>query len=100
MPLEPYSVIFPENDEPVMALQLDRKTGKIPKGAYGFIEFYCTDKGCDCRRTTLFVLNEKKQEKAVISMGFDPDDDLAGPFLYDFTSSRPMPASFWIFLSN
>jgi len=72
-----------------MALQLDRKSGKIPKGSYGFIEFYCTDKGCDCRRTTLFVLNEKMQEKAVISMGFDPDDDLAGPFLDDFHKQSP-----------
>src|SRR5664279_834526 len=83
MSLQPYSIIFPEKDEPVMALQLDRKTGKIPKGAYGFIELYCTDKGCDCRRTSLFVLNEKMQQKAVISMGFDPDGDMPGPFLDD-----------------
>lgn len=89
MSLQPYAVIFPETDEPVMALQLDHKTGKIPKGAYGFIEFYCTDKKCDCRRTTLFVLNEKMQEKAVISMGFDPDDELAGPFLDDFHKQSP-----------
>ncbi|MBW4055823.1 MAG: hypothetical protein HIU83_10565 [Proteobacteria bacterium] len=89
MSLQPYSVIFPNKNEPVMALQLDRKTGKIPKGAYGFIEFYCTDKGCDCRRTTLFVLNEKMQQKAVISMGFDPDDDLAGPFLDNFHQQSP-----------
>lgn len=89
MLLEPYSEIFPEKHEPVMALQLDRKSGKIPKGAYGFIEFYCTDKGCDCRRTTLFVLNEKGREKAVISMGFDPDDDLAGPFLDEFHKQSP-----------
>ena len=89
MSLQPYSIIFPEKEEPVMALQLDRKTGKIPKGAYGFIEFYCTDKGCDCRRTTLFVLNEKMQQKAVIGMGFDPDDDLAGPFLDDIHEQSP-----------
>ncbi|MDD2736120.1 MAG: hypothetical protein PHF56_19490 [Desulfuromonadaceae bacterium] len=89
MSLQPYSVIFPEKEEPVMALQLDRKTGKIPKGAYGFIELYCTDKECDCRRTTLFVLNEKMQEKAVISLGFDPDDDMAGPFLDGFYTQSP-----------
>ncbi|MBI5483985.1 MAG: hypothetical protein HY888_05940 [Deltaproteobacteria bacterium] len=89
MSLQPYAVIFPENDEPVVTLQLDHKIGKIPKGAYGFIEFYCTDKGCDCRRTTLFVLNEKMQEKAVISIGFDPDDDMAGPFLDDFHKQSP-----------
>ena len=76
MSLQPYSIIFPDKDEPVMALQLDSKTGRIPKGAYGFNEFYCTDKGCDCRRTTLFVLNEKMQEKAVISMGFSETPSL------------------------
>ncbi len=89
MSLQPYAVIFPDKNESVATLQLDRKIGKIPKGAYGFIEFYCTDKGCDCRRTTLFVLNEKMQEKAVISMGFDPDDDMAGPFLDDFHKQSP-----------
>jgi hypothetical protein len=89
MYMQPYSVIFPEKSEPVMALQLDRKTGKIPKGTYGFIEFYCTDKGCDCRRTTLFVLNTKMQEKAIISMGFDPDDDMAGPFLDELHEQSP-----------
>ncbi|MFA7059271.1 MAG: hypothetical protein WC156_00450 [Pedobacter sp.] len=89
MSLQPYSAIFPETDEPVMAVQLDHKSGKIPKGNYGFIELYCTDKGCDCRRTTLFVLNEKMQEKAAISMGFDRDDELAGPFLDDFHKQSP-----------
>jgi hypothetical protein len=89
MSLQPYSIIFPEKEEPVMALQLDRKSGKIPKGAYGFIEFYCTDPGCDCRRTSLFVLNDKMQQKAVISMGFDPDDDLVGPFLDDVHQQSP-----------
>jgi hypothetical protein len=89
MSIQPYSVIFPEKEEPVMALQLDRKSGTIPKGTYGFIECYCTDKGCDCRRTTLFVLNKKMQEKAVISMGFDPNDDMAGPFLDDLHKQSP-----------
>lgn len=84
MPMQPYSVLFPDAADPVIALTLDRKTGKIPKGTYGFIEFYCTDKGCDCRRTTIFVLNEKMKEKAVISMGFDLDQPLAGPFLDEF----------------
>uniref|UniRef100_A0A831UGR7 Uncharacterized protein n=1 Tax=Geobacter metallireducens TaxID=28232 RepID=A0A831UGR7_GEOME len=84
MSMEPYAVIIPDSDEQVMALMLDRKMGRIPKGTYGFIEFYCTDKGCDCRRVTIVVLNEKMQEKAVISMGFDPDDSMAGPFLDDF----------------
>jgi hypothetical protein len=83
MPQQPYATIFPDSDEPVLILSLDRKQGRIPKGDYGFLELYCTDKGCDCRRVTIFVLNKKMETKAVIGMSFDPDEPLAGPFLDD-----------------
>jgi len=83
MSQQPFATIFPDSDEPVLILSLDRKQGRIPKGDYGFLELYCTDKGCDCRRVTIFVLNKKMETKAVIGMGFDPDEPLAGPFLDD-----------------
>lgn len=65
MSLQPYSVIFPEDDEPVMALQLDRNTGKIPKGKYGFIEFYCTDKEFDCDGGDAKLYQERMVKKAI-----------------------------------
>ncbi len=89
MSLQPYAVILPDTEEPTLTLKLDRKTGTIPKGTYGFVEFYCNDPGCDCRRVTLFVINEKMKERAVISMGFDPLEPLAGPFLDDFHKQSP-----------
>jgi hypothetical protein len=89
MSLQPYAVIFPDTEEPILALELDRKADAVPKGTYGFIEFYCIDPECDCRRVTLFVLNEKMKEKAVISMGFDPRELMAGPFLDDFHKQSP-----------
>ncbi len=89
MAQQPYSVIFPNTDDPVLVLALPRKQGKIPKNDYGFIEMYCTDKGCDCRRVTIFVLNKKMETKAVISMGFDPDEPYAGPFLDDIHEQSP-----------
>lgn len=89
MPQHPYSAIFPDHDEPVLVLTLQRKQGKIPKGEYAFLEMYCTDRGCDCRRVTIFVINRKMETKAVISMGFDPQEPLAGPFLDDTHRQSP-----------
>lgn len=84
MPQKPYSAIFPDSDEPILVLSLPRKLGKIPKGDYGFVELYCTDMDCDCRRVTIFVLDKNMKTKAVIGMGFDPNSPVAGPFLDDF----------------
>lgn len=89
MPQHPYSAIFPDRDEPILVLTLQRKQGKIPKGEYAFLELYCTDKGCDCRRVTIVVINRKMETKAVISMGFDPREPLAGPFLDDSHRQSP-----------
>jgi hypothetical protein len=89
MPQHPYSAIFPDRDEPILVLTLQRKQGKIPKGEYAFLEMYCTDRGCDCRRVTIFVINRKMETKAVISMGFDPQEPMAGPFLDDSHRQSP-----------
>ncbi|HEY5512135.1 MAG TPA: hypothetical protein VIK40_00695 [Geomonas sp.] len=79
--MEPYPQIFPDSDDAVLTLKLDRKSGRIPKGDYSFVECYCTDPQCDCRRVTLAVINEKTKQKALISLGFDQEGPLAGPFL-------------------
>lgn len=89
MPQQPYSAIFPESNEPILILSLGRKQGRIPKGDYGFLELYCTDEGCDCRRVTIFVLNRNMEAKAVIGMGFDPDGPMPGPYLDDFHQQSP-----------
>jgi len=87
--MEPYRQIFPKNQDPDMTLALSHKVGRIPKGSYSFVECYCTDPACDCRRVTLLVINEKAKQKAVIGFGFDPDEPMAGPFLDDFHKQAP-----------
>ena len=87
--MEPYQQIFPENRDPNMTVKLPRKVGRIPKGSYSFFECYCTDPGCDCRRVTLLVINEKSQQKAAISFGFEPGEPLSGPFLDEFQKQAP-----------
>jgi hypothetical protein len=87
--MEPYHQVFPHTPDPVITLNLKKKTGTIPKGVYGFIECYCIEPGCDCRRVLLVVVNEKFKEKAVISFAFDQQDSLAGPFLQPSSSNAP-----------
>jgi hypothetical protein len=87
--MQPYQQLFPENREPNMTVEMSRKVGRIPKGSYTFFECYCTEPGCDCRRATLIVINEKAQQKAAISFGFEPDEPNAGPYLDDSYKQAP-----------
>ena len=80
-PMEPYNQIFPNDPTPLMTLAVPRKTGPLPKGSYSYLECYCTAPGCDCRRVTVVVFNEKMKQKAVICFGFDGEGPFAGPYL-------------------
>ncbi len=87
--IQPYQQIFPYADDPIMSLTLTQKTGKVAKGSYSFVEGYCTEKKCDCRRVTIFVITGKQVMKAIIGFGFDPHEPLAGPFLDEFHEQSP-----------
>lgn len=54
----------------------------LPPDEYAFVELYCDEKNCDCRRVMIMVL-AKGQTKipATINLGFDSRKDDAGPFL-------------------
>jgi len=44
----------------------------LPPGEYGFIEFYCNEKNCDCRRVHLMVVTEwSKEPLAMIAYGWE-----------------------------
>ena len=62
----------------------------LPAGRYGFIEAYCDEKGCDCRRVVIAVFSEEAQDfVAHINLGFDSGDEMAGPFLDPLDSQGP-----------
>ncbi|AMV70912.1 hypothetical protein JCM30471_27190 [Desulfuromonas carbonis] len=79
-----YPLIFPDAEEAVVGVILPRKVGKAKAGEYSFVEAYCTDPGCDCRRTVLYVVDGKGKQAAVIEFGFDADEPLAGPYLNEY----------------
>ena len=46
----------------------------LPAGQYSFLEMYCDEDDCDCRRVMFYVLSEKRGAavQAVISWGWEP----------------------------
>ena len=62
----------------------------LPADRYVFGELYCDDEGCDCRRVIIAVLAEGQREQvASINLGFDSDDNMAGPFLDPLNPQAP-----------
>jgi hypothetical protein len=43
----------------------------LPPGRYYFIEAYCDEPGCDCRRVFFNVVDEKTRVQAVIAYGWE-----------------------------
>jgi hypothetical protein len=42
----------------------------MPAGNYGFMELFCTDPACDCRRVIIQVLEEKAPDKVVATINY------------------------------
>ena len=41
-------------------------------GWYDFVDYYCPDPNCDCRRTTLVIVDQSLQQHAAIIYGWEP----------------------------
>ena len=49
--------------------------GTLPEGRYAFLELYCDEPGCDCRRVLLYVESSfRPGPEAVIAGGWEPRD--------------------------
>jgi hypothetical protein len=56
--------------------------GSLPADHYTFLELYCSEENCDCRRVMISVISENENKiVATINMAFDSDSDDPGPFL-------------------
>ncbi len=72
----PFTKRFPElGRRETRTVHLPDGGDEIPPGRYAFLELYCDEEGCDCRRELLYVVEESSPGKiwATISFGWDPD---------------------------
>jgi hypothetical protein len=53
-----------------MRALLVRSHESLPPGDYGFLEFYCNESGCDCRRVILHVLRADTGPRVWASINF------------------------------
>ena len=68
---------FPElAEKETRSIAILSEDNPLPMGHYGFVDMYCTDKKCDCRRVMIHVVWSGDQEdfrpKAVLSFGWEP----------------------------
>ena len=45
-------------------------TSGLPAGEYAFVEFYCEDLACDCRRVFLQVIARHRQDEVLASINY------------------------------
>ena len=72
----PFADEFPKiAEKQTRSITVFDDSGDLPKGEYGLINAYCSDKKCDCRRAMINVFrSDGKQEAsrlAVISFGWE-----------------------------
>ena len=80
----PFVTKFPKlgEKETRVVTVFEQQAGGPPPDQYGFVELFCDEKNCDCRRVMISVhASRANKVMATINMGFDPDDVDAGPFL-------------------
>jgi hypothetical protein len=60
------------------------KGADTPEDEYGFLELYCDDSKCDCRRAVIQVLSRRNAGKvmATINIGWEPGEFYAKKFPY------------------
>jgi hypothetical protein len=77
MPMVPFMERFPEVGARETRSMTVTDRQDLPDGEYGFLEFYCDEPGCDCRRVMLDVLRPETGGSkiwATISYGWESLD--------------------------
>ncbi len=74
MPFAPFHEYVPEiGIAETRSIRVPPQTGSpLPADEYGFLELYCNEPGCDCRRVMFRVLSEKRcRDEAIITWGWE-----------------------------
>ena len=77
MPMTPFMDRFPELGARETRSATVTEGQYLPAGEYGFLELYCNEPGCDCRRVTILVLRREtgwSKIWATISYGWESVD--------------------------
>ena len=87
----PFNTLFPDLAVNETRTIIVEGRDDLPDGEYGFVEFYCNEIDCDCRRVIIHVLSPTAPSKiwATISFGWEVAEfynkwtggDMKGPFL-------------------
>jgi len=70
MPLTPFHGRFRDLAFHEMRTVALRGHRTIPDGHYGFLECYCNERGCDCRRVLLHVIRSDSADRVWASVNF------------------------------
>lgn len=108
MPMAPFFTRFPELALSETRSAAVRRHESLPLGEYGFVDLYCDEVGCDCRRVMFTVMRKGDRDEVLASISFgweDPSfyarwssdpklgEEMAGPFLDPLApQSRHAPA--------
>jgi hypothetical protein len=68
--LVPFTRLFPELGHKETRVVEFPDEGELPKGRYAFLENYCDNPACDCRRVVLCVVNEAVPREILASINF------------------------------
>jgi hypothetical protein len=72
MPYEPFYELFKEIAMKETRSITIHNNPRLPDDDYGFLELYCNDENCDCRRVFFNVISHKRGEVvAVIAYGWE-----------------------------
>jgi len=76
MPMAPFLSRFYDLAISEMRTLIIRNHPNLPDGTYGFLELYCDEPGCDCRRVTINVIEASNPMTVLttISYGWEPEE--------------------------
>lgn len=85
----------------------------LPDGEYAFVEFYCDDPKCDCRRVLIQVWTQKTGQKSWATIGYGWEDeayysksagakheDMKGPALDPINPQSPYAQTLLLFFKE
>lgn len=71
MPFVPLGEMYPEiAPYETRSIKIIDDNELVPKGDYGYIEMFCDEPNCNCRRTIIRVMNDKGESMALIGFGW------------------------------